>query len=78
MEMKDVAEKVGVTPSAISAIEIGSRTPSWDTLCKICNVMGIEVSLVTMLVESKSPTVKTMLPMVYNQLWERSQEHAGN
>jgi transcriptional regulator with XRE-family HTH domain len=73
MEMRDVANLAGVTPQFVSAIETGSRVPSWNSMCSICEAMGIEVSLVTMLHEQDSPAIKPMMPIVYSKLWERSQ-----
>lgn len=71
-EQKDLAQKAELSPSQISCIEKGSRDPSWDSLKRICNALGVSVSMVVMLVEKEHPTIKPMMPLVYSHLFERS------
>lgn len=40
LTQKELAQKVGITASAISLYEKGDRTPSVDNMCKIADVLG--------------------------------------
>ena len=41
MTQRELAEKLGSSPSAIGMYEQGRRTPDYDTLLKICKILKI-------------------------------------
>jgi len=45
LTQKDVAEMAGITFKSISEIEIGARNPSVNTLNKVLEVLGLELSV---------------------------------
>jgi len=45
LTQKDVAEMAGITFKSISEIELGIRNPSINTLNKVLDVLGLELSL---------------------------------
>ena len=45
LTQKDVAEMSGITFKSISEIELGIRNPSINTLNKILEVLGLELSV---------------------------------
>ena len=45
LTQKDVAEMAGITFKSISEIELGIRNPSINTLNKILDVLGLELSV---------------------------------
>ena len=45
LTQKDVAEMAGITFKSISEIELGIRNPSINTLNKILEVLGLELSV---------------------------------
>lgn len=49
MSQKELAEQIGKTPSYISRIESGARTPSLDVIDTICDRLEIPVSLFMLL-----------------------------
>ena len=44
MSKKSLAEKVGVSPMAITHYEAGTRTPDMNTVKKLANALNIKVS----------------------------------
>jgi transcriptional regulator with XRE-family HTH domain len=45
LTQKDVAEMAGITFKSISEIELGIRNPSINTLNRILDVLGLELSV---------------------------------
>jgi transcriptional regulator with XRE-family HTH domain len=45
LTQKDVAEMAGITFKSISEIELGIRNPSINTLNKVLDVLGLELSV---------------------------------
>ena len=45
LTQKDVAEMAGITFKSISEIELGIRNPSVNTLKRILDVLGLELSV---------------------------------
>jgi transcriptional regulator with XRE-family HTH domain len=45
LTQKDVAEMTGITFKSISEIELGIRNPSINTLNRILDVLGLELSV---------------------------------
>jgi transcriptional regulator with XRE-family HTH domain len=45
LTQKDVAEMAGITFKSISEIELGVRNPSINTLNRILDVLGLELSV---------------------------------
>jgi transcriptional regulator with XRE-family HTH domain len=45
LTQKDVAEMAGITFKSISEIELGIRNPSVNTLNRILDVLGLELSV---------------------------------
>jgi len=45
LTQKDVAEMAGITFKSISEIELGIRNPSINTLNKVLDVLGLEISV---------------------------------
>lgn len=45
LTQKDIAEIAGITFKSISEIELGIRNPSVNTLNKILEVLGLELSV---------------------------------
>jgi transcriptional regulator with XRE-family HTH domain len=45
LTQKDVAEMAGITIKSISEIELGVRNPSINTLNRILDVVGLELSV---------------------------------
>lgn len=74
LKQYDIAERCGISRSHISQIEQGDRDPSWKTLVSICAALGIDVSIITMLMESNTPFVKPLAPLAFSHLLERAKE----
>lgn len=45
LTQKDVAEMAGITFKSISEIELGIRNPTINTLNKVLNVLGLDLSV---------------------------------
>lgn len=45
LTQKDVAEMAGITFKSISEIELGIRNPSINTLNKVLDLLGLELSV---------------------------------
>mgnify|MGYP000891049420 CR=1 FL=1 len=54
MSQKDVADRVGITQTYYSRIEVGSRDGSLSTLMAICKALDLSISEV--LIEEANPT----------------------
>lgn len=54
MSQKDVADRVGITQTYYSRIEVGNRDGSLSTLMAICKALDISISEV--LIEGANPT----------------------
>jgi len=54
-----LAEKVDISITSLSQIELGNRYPTADTLCRITNSLGVEVC--ELFQESEMPAVNRQL-----------------
>lgn len=43
MSMKDLADRLGVTPTSVSRYETGEREPDIDTLKRLASILGTTV-----------------------------------
>lgn len=68
MSQEELANKSGVSDTFISFVENGNRTPSWDVAERICEALGVSLTLIAMLLEKNHPFVQPIIPLAYMEL----------
>lgn len=74
LDQRQLARAAGLSDSHISMIETGNRDPSWSVVLRICHAMGINIAMLTMLLERSSPEIKPFAPLVYEYILDKSQK----
>jgi transcriptional regulator with XRE-family HTH domain len=52
LSQEDLAHKSGLHPTYISGIERGLRNPSWRSIGRLCDALGVQISELARLAES--------------------------
>ena len=55
LTQEDLAFKAGVSRNYVSLLELGEKSPTVDTLMRICNAMGVKASVLLTAVENGRP-----------------------
>lgn len=66
-----LAERLGVTGSYISALELGKRDMSWSTLEGICEVLDVSLGLVVLVSQDDDEECKPFVHSAYAMLWQQ-------
>lgn len=59
LTQKELAEKIDVTPATIGLYEQGRRTPDYDTLVKIANILDVSIDYLLGRTNSKKEVLPT-------------------
>lgn len=74
MTQADVAVKAGLSEQYIGNLENDKRDPTWSTVRKVCNALGVNITFIIALTEADQPKVRSIMPLVYNEMWSVTRE----
>lgn len=67
---RELAQRSGLSPSYIGAIEMDKRDVTWQTIRKLCFGLEVNPALLIFLTQD-DPDLAPFTPMVLGKIWER-------
>lgn len=69
MSAAELAQRVGLSRSYMSNLELGNREMTFTILTNLCNALNVSLPLVVMLAHDEDEAIKPFVHSAYAMLW---------